>query len=204
MVPKVGYHYTLTGTTLAPDVQHLKQEFLKNTSCKALFSFGSMVDGGVVLCAVDIPVSLSFVPVCSKLLFVLSAAKSIESQVAVVGPAWDKCRVSHIPTAVELSDCTDEGGCFHPISCRVFLSGTISFVAKNSAVISASAADDTTYFMIYAMVRSVPVHLGMSSFSNRNMCAPALLLDLDSLLKPVSEWAASTMLLVLYVIQSSG
>ena len=57
-----------------------------------------------------------------------------------------------IPTAVELSGWSGDGGCSHPISYRVFLSGTISFAVKNSVVISASAADNTTYFMICAMV----------------------------------------------------
>ena len=63
MAPKVGYQYTLAGTVLAQDVQHLKQEFLKNTSCKPLFSLGFMVDDGVVLRAVVTPVICSFVPV---------------------------------------------------------------------------------------------------------------------------------------------
>ena len=52
------------------------------------------------------------------------------------------------PTAVELSDWSGLGGCFHPISVRVFQRGTISLAVKNRAVISASAADETTYFMI--------------------------------------------------------
>ena len=94
--PKIGYQYTIAETVLAPDVQHLKQEFLKNASCKPLFSLGFMVDGGVVLCAVVHPVIRSLVPVCSKLLLGgLPGAKPIESQVPVLGPAWDKGRVSH-------------------------------------------------------------------------------------------------------------
>ena len=102
-----------------------------------------------------------------------------------------------IPTAVELSDYNCKGGCFHLIFAGCFLSGTISFAVKNSVVISASAADNTTHFMICAMASSGPFHLGMASFSDRNTCAPALLLDLDLLLKLTSEWAASTMLLAL-------
>ena len=68
MAPKVGYQYTLAGTVLAQDVQHLKQEFLKNTSCKPLFSLGFMADGGVLLRAVFAPVIRSLVPVYSKFL----------------------------------------------------------------------------------------------------------------------------------------
>ena len=80
-----------------------------------------------------------------------------------------------IPTAVELLDCSGEGGCFHPISCRVFLSGTISFAVKNSAIISGSVADNITYFVICVMISSGTFHLGTASFSDRNMFAPALL-----------------------------
>ena len=32
VAPKLGYQYTLAGSVLAPDVQHLKQEFLNNAS----------------------------------------------------------------------------------------------------------------------------------------------------------------------------
>ena len=102
-----------------------------------------------------------------------------------------------IPTVVELADCSGGLGCFHPISCRVFLSGNISFAIKNSTVISTSAADNTTYFIIYTKVSSGPAHLGMGLFSDKNIWAPAMLLYLDSLLKPASEWAASTMILAL-------
>ena len=96
MAPKVGYQYTLAGTVLAQDVQHLKQEFLKNTSCKPLLSLGFMIDGRAVLCAVVTPVIHSLIHVCSKLLLSLPAANPIESQVPVLEPAWDKCRISHI------------------------------------------------------------------------------------------------------------
>ena len=95
MAPKVGYQYILAGTVLAPDVQHLKQEFLKNTSCKPLFSLGFVVDDRVVLCAVVTLVLCPLIPVCSKLLLGLPAAKPIESQVPVIGSAGDECRVSH-------------------------------------------------------------------------------------------------------------
>ena len=95
MAPNVEFQYTLAGTSLAPDVHHLNREFLKNTSHKPFFSLGLMLGGGVVLCAVVPPAICSFAPVCSKLLLGLSAAKPIESQVPVLGSAWNKCRVSH-------------------------------------------------------------------------------------------------------------
>ena len=109
-----------------------------------------------------------------------------------------------IPTAVEFSDWSGLGGCFHPISVRVFQRGTISLVVKNKAVISASIADETTYFMICAMVRTGPFHRGIESFSDRKMWAPALLLDFVLLAKPASECAARTMLLERYNMPSHG
>ena len=82
------------------------------------------------------------------------------------------------------------GGCFHPISVRVFRRGTISLAVRNKAVISASAADDTTYLIIWAMVRRSPFQRGMESFSEKKMWAPAWLLDFVSLAKLASECAA--------------
>ena len=77
--PKIRYQCTLAGTVLAQDIQHLTQEFLKNTSCKSLFSLAFMVYCRVVLCAVVTPVICPLVPVCSKLLLGLPATKPIES-----------------------------------------------------------------------------------------------------------------------------
>ena len=91
---------------------------------------------------------------------------------------------------MELSDWRGIGGFFHHISVRVFHSGTISLAVRNKAVISASAADDTTYFIIWAMVRRGPFQRGMESFSDKKMWAPAQLIDLVSLAKPASECAA--------------
>ena len=143
--PKLGYQYTLAGTVLAPDVQLLNQESLENTSCKPLFSLGFMVDGGVVLCAVVTPVICPLVSVCSKFLLNLPVAKPLESSLRSQFLGLRGMRVElFIPTTVELSDCSGDGGCFRPIPCGLFLSGTVSFVIKDSAAVSASAADDTT------------------------------------------------------------
>ena len=75
---------------------------------------------------------------------------------------------------------------------------------KNKAIISASAADETTYFMICAMVRTGPFYRGIESFSGRKMWAPALLLDFVSLAKPASECAVRTILLERYKMPLSG
>ena len=109
-----------------------------------------------------------------------------------------------IPTDVELSDWRGLGGCFHPISVRVFCSGIIYLAVRNKAVISASAADNTTYFIIWAMVRRSPFQRGMESFSDKKMWAPARLLDFVSLEKPASECAARIMLLDRQRMPSSG
>ena len=79
-----------------------------------------------------------------------------------------------IPTAVELSDWRGLGGCFHPISVRVFHSGTISLAVRNKAVISASAADDTTYLIIWAMVSRDLFQRGMELFSDKKNCGHQL------------------------------
>ena len=82
-----------------------------------------------------------------------------------------------IPTAVELSDWSGLVGCFHPISVRVLQSGTISLAVRNEHVISASAADETKYVMIWAMVRTGPFQHRMELSSDKKMWAPAWLLD---------------------------
>ena len=84
-----------------------------------------------------------------------------------------------ITTAAEVSDCNGDVRCFQPIFCRVFLSGTIYFAVKNNAVVSASAADDTIYFMICTMANNESFHLEILSFSDRKGWALALLLDFD-------------------------
>ena len=69
----------------------------------------------------------------------------------------------------------------------VFLSDTISVAVRNSAAVSASVADDRMYFSVCAIDSTGPFHRGKVSSSERNMWAPALLLDPLSLLKPASQ-----------------
>ena len=66
--------------------------------------------------------------------------------------------------------------------------GTNYFAIKNKAPISASTAEDITYFMICAMVKSGPFQRGIGSLSDRNVWASDLLLAFVSLLKPESEY----------------
>ena len=73
--------------------------------------------------------------------------------------------------------------------------GTISLAVMYIAPISASAAEDITNLIIWAIVRIAPFHLGVGSFSDKNMWAPAQLHALELLLNPAPEWAVRTMLL---------
>ena len=98
-----------------------------------------------------------------------------------------------IPAAVELSVWIGDGGCFQPISINVWWTGTIYLAVMYRAPSSASLVDEITNVMIWETVRIAQFHLGVGSFSDKNMLAPAQLRALDSLLNPASEWAAMTM-----------
>ena len=93
------------------------------------------------------------------------------------------------PAAVELLVWIGDGGFFQPVSINVWRMGTISLAIIYSAPSSASAAEDITNLMIWEIVRIAPFDLGVGSFSDKNMWAPAKLRALDSLLNPASEWA---------------
>ena len=97
------------------------------------------------------------------------------------------------PEAVELSVWIRDGGCFQPIYINVWRMGTISLAIMYSAPSSASAAEDITNLMIWAIVRIAQFQSGFGSFSDENMWDPAWLRDLDSLLNPAYDWAASIM-----------
>ena len=73
-----------------------------------------------------------------------------------------------------------------------------------SAAISASAADAITVLMICAIVKTGPLSFGLGSFSERNICAPVLILALYSLIKPASACAANIISLFRKIIPSSG
>ena len=62
----------------------------------------------------------------------------------------------------------------------VLRNGIIFFAVIKSAAIYASAAGAITVFIICAIVNIGPLRFGFGSFYDRKMCAPALLLALDS------------------------
>ena len=97
------------------------------------------------------------------------------------------------PAAIELSVWIRDGGCFQPISIYVWRTGTIKLDVMYSAPSSTSAVDDITNLMIWEIVRIAPFHLGVGSFSDKNMWAPARLRALYLLLNPESGCASRTM-----------
>ena len=95
------------------------------------------------------------------------------------------------PNAVEMSVWMGVWGCGHPISTSVWRNGIIFFAVINIAAIYASAADAITVFIVFAIVNIGPLSFGLCSFSDRNICVPALLLALDSFRNTASACAAN-------------
>ncbi len=121
---------------------------------------------------------------------------------AFVCLGWMLLLAIHI--AVLLSICIGVLGYLCPISCSVFLQGTASWALINIAPSSASAADDMTALMIWAVLSTAPLLAGSSSFSERKKWPPALLHALGSLRCNASLCSASIILLALYVTIVSG
>ena len=71
------------------------------------------------------------------------------------------------PAAVDLSVLIGYGGCLQPISINVWRMGTIYLAVMYSTPISASAAEDITILMIWAIMRIDPLHSGVGSFSDK-------------------------------------
>ena len=86
----------------------------------------------------------------------------------------------------------------------VWRNGIIFFAVINSADIYASAADAINVFIICAIVNIGPLSFGFGSFSDRNICAPAMFLSLDSSRNPASVCAANIISLFLKSMPSLG
>ena len=78
------------------------------------------------------------------------------------------------------------------------------FAVINSAAISASAADAIIFLILCAIVNIGPLSFGFGSFSDRNICAPALLLLLDSFRNSASACTANNISHFLNSMASSG
>ena len=70
------------------------------------------------------------------------------------------------PTSVELSHWMGNLGCGHPISVRDWRSGTIALAQMKRPASSDSAAEDMTFLIICAMVRTGPFYDGAGTFSD--------------------------------------
>jgi len=81
--------------------------------------------------------------------------------------------------------------------------GTASRVLMYITPNSASAADDITAWMIWAVLSTVPLMAVSSSFSERKKYPPALLLACGLLSYDASLCRARTMSLTLYVTMAS-
>ena len=75
------------------------------------------------------------------------------------------------PTAVVLSVWIGVGGCVCPISIKVCLAGIACLEFRKRAPISASAADDITFFMICAMFKTAALFAGSSSLFDKKKMA---------------------------------
>ena len=80
------------------------------------------------------------------------------------------------PSAVELSVWIGVGGCLWPISLRMARMYTASRAMMYKAPSLALAADDITFLMIWAMLRTAPLFCGIAALFDRKKCPPTLLL----------------------------
>ena len=84
------------------------------------------------------------------------------------------------PSAVVLSVMIGVGGWVCPNSSRSVLAGMACLELRNNAPISASAAEDMTLLMIWAMLWKAPLFGGHSELFDMKKCPPALLLAFGS------------------------
>ena len=80
------------------------------------------------------------------------------------------------PIAVMLSTCIGVHSCLRPISARVVRTGMALQALMNIAPNSASADDDMTALMMWAMFSTAPLLGGSSLSSDMKKCPPARLL----------------------------
>ena len=81
-------------------------------------------------------------------------------------------------------------GCGHPIYMRFWHNGTIYLAVTNNPTNSVSDAEDMTYLIISAIVRTGPLWHGTGSFYVRMMWAPTWLRALLTLRYDAPTWAA--------------
>ena len=101
-----------------------------------------------------------------------------------------------MPQAVELSVHMGVAGCLWPSSFEVFISGTACVAFMNRAAISASAALEQTFLMIFAVTATDPLSLVPLSLE-RQCNPPALLRASDATRYAASEWMLRIMSMAL-------
>ena len=151
-----------------------------------------MLNGVVVLCTIVSPIEVARGPIKQKFPCDWRNLSQWKRKYMYLLLRWMMVLFT-TPAAVELSVWIEDGGCLQPISINVWRMGTIYLAVMYIAPSSDSAAEDITNLMIWEIMRIDPFHLGVGSFSDKNMWAPARLQGLDSLLNPASEWAARIM-----------
>ena len=95
--------------------------------------------------------------------------------------------------AIALSVCIGVRGCGCPSLMSVCRIEMAVFALMNRAPSSASAADDMTARIIWEMLRTAPLLMGILSFPAMNMWPPARLRDLGSERYDALLWIARTM-----------
>ncbi len=95
--------------------------------------------------------------------------------------------------AVALSVCIGVRGCGWPSLVSVCCIETAVFALMNKAPSSAFVADDMMARIIWEMLRTAPLLMGIFSFPTMNMWPPARLQDLGSDRYDALLWIARTM-----------
>ena len=86
-----------------------------------------------------------------------------------------------IAPAIEFSVCSGMGGCLCPISSKMIMMYTSSRAMMYNAANYTSVSDDTTFFIIWDMLRNDPLFFGMVESLDEKKWPPALLRDFGSL-----------------------
>jgi hypothetical protein len=131
-------------------------------------------------------------PVVTELVLGGAAPEPPEAHIHHFCPAGHNHFVGNT-AGVELSVWIGLFGWGQPMEMRVCLWGIISFAITKRAASSDLAADGITNLMIWVIERIAPLNCGNSLFSERKMCAPAQLQELNLLRNPASKWAQRTM-----------
>ena len=108
------------------------------------------------------------------------------------------------PSAVVLSVCIGVGNCLWPIYSSAWRARMASQQLMKREPSLASAAEDMTALIIFAVATTAPLLCGMAELLDMRKCPPSLLHFFSSNRYEASLWPARTVLLALYVMITSG